>query len=650
MSLYYQYMEHYMGPALFAITMQAIKSDQPDISLQGIEFWSNVCDEEIELAFEASEAADLGRPPSRTSKFYAKGALQFLVPSLLEILTKQDEDADDDEWNPCKAASVCLMLLSNCVEDDIVQYVLPFVQANISSTDWHFREAAMMAFGSIMEGPSNLVPIVKQALNVVLTLAFDKSINVRDTTFWVLNKICEQVAEAVLEPETLKSVLEVLLQGLKAEPRVAANACWAINSLSESAHELALAYEGVSENPSTFALSPYFQSIVNFLLECADRPDSVQNNLRTSAYEALMELIKNSAKDCYQIVGATTLILLDRLKKLLNVEERMAGDPNLLDLQSLLCTALQSVLRKMTTEDAPKISDAIMTATLQMLIYSAKSGSINEDALLLASSLAEILGSNFVNYYPHFKEYLFAGLKSYQNASLCSVAIGVIADLCPVLSKELVPFCDEIMANLLEALSNDAVQRRTKSEILRVFGDIALAIDLEFKKYLEPVLQTLLQASNVNINRNNYEMVDYANELWESTLHAYTGIVQALKSEADSNCYMLLQDHFANIYQFLIRIASEYAELPDNIISAAAGLIGDMVSVFGPSLQPLIDNTFVQSMFAKGKKSKSTNTRTMVAWVNREMKRVRSQQESQMLQVAQNNVFNSLQTTTTAES
>lgn len=375
MSLYYVYMEHYMGPALFAITMQAIKSGQPEIVLQGIEFWSNVCDEEIELAFEASEASEQGRPPTRTSKFYAKGALQFLVPSLLQILTQQDEDSDEDEWNPCKAASVCLILLASCVENDIVQYVMPFITENIGKSDWHMREAAMMAFGSILEGPDPqlLVPIVEQALPTVIQLMHDESICVRDTTTWVLSKICEQVADVVVRPVPLKAVLDVLIEALKAEPRVAVNACWAINSLSEAANDLAPNTDG-SDTPRTNCLSEYFQVIVENLLAATDRQDAQMNNLRTSAYEALMELIKNSAQDCYQIVGNTTLILLERLKRVLSVETDNATqvDQNLLDIQSLLCGALQSVLRKMTPEDAPKISDAIMAATLQMLTFSGK--------------------------------------------------------------------------------------------------------------------------------------------------------------------------------------------------------------------------------------------------------------------------------------
>jgi importin subunit beta-1 len=89
MSLYYQHMEFYMKHALFAITVEAMRSDVDEVALQGIEFWSNVCDEEVDLSIELSEAQEMGRPPQRTSRFYAKGGLQFLVPILLETLTKQ---------------------------------------------------------------------------------------------------------------------------------------------------------------------------------------------------------------------------------------------------------------------------------------------------------------------------------------------------------------------------------------------------------------------------------------------------------------------------------------------------------------------------------------------------------------------------------
>ena len=53
----------------------------------------------------------------------------------MQTMTKQEEFDDEDDWNPCKAAGVCLMLLATCCEDDIVAHVLPFVKVGGSDCD-----------------------------------------------------------------------------------------------------------------------------------------------------------------------------------------------------------------------------------------------------------------------------------------------------------------------------------------------------------------------------------------------------------------------------------------------------------------------------------------------------------------------------------
>jgi importin subunit beta-1 len=60
MNLYYEFMEAYMGQALFAISVAAMKSSNDDVALQGIEFWSSVCEEESELHIELTEAMEEG--------------------------------------------------------------------------------------------------------------------------------------------------------------------------------------------------------------------------------------------------------------------------------------------------------------------------------------------------------------------------------------------------------------------------------------------------------------------------------------------------------------------------------------------------------------------------------------------------------------
>ncbi|KAK6961585.1 importin subunit beta-1 [Biomphalaria glabrata] len=595
MSLYYIYMTHYMGPALFAITVDAMEHENDEIALQGIEFWSTVCDEEVDLAIELSEAAEQGRPPERTSMFYAKGALQYLVPILLVTLTKQEEFDDDDEWNPCKAAGVCLMLMASCCEDDVVSFVLPFVRDNIRNENWRYRDAAVMAFGSILEGPDpeKMKPIVEQAMPMLIELLKDPSVVVRDTAAWTLGRVCEILPESVLHETCLTPLLTALVEGLVAEPRVASNVCWAFSSLAEAAFENAEQPEDGSE-PETYCLSNYFEIIVERLLHTADRPDGNQHNLRNAAYEALMELVKNSPKNCYLIVQKTTMIILERLERVLSMEGAIQSTNDRVqynDLQSLLCATLQSVLRKVTPEDAPKISDQIMTALLRMFqSTSGKAGGVQEDALLAMSTLIEVLGDKFQMYMDAFKPYLLLGLKNYAEYQVCLAAVGIVGDLCRALGTNILPHCDELMMMLLENLGNEGVHRSVKPQILSVFGDIALAIGPNFKMYLDVVMTTLQQASQAQVDKTDYDMIDYLNELREGCLEAYTGIVQGLKGDADSpNAdVVLIQPHVNHIVSFVEHIAVDDDKSESNV-AACCGLIGDLCSAFGSSMLPMVD-------------------------------------------------------------
>lgn len=50
-----------MPGALFPITLEAMRSEMDEVALQGIEFWSSVCEEEIDLANDASDEMDAGK-------------------------------------------------------------------------------------------------------------------------------------------------------------------------------------------------------------------------------------------------------------------------------------------------------------------------------------------------------------------------------------------------------------------------------------------------------------------------------------------------------------------------------------------------------------------------------------------------------------
>lgn len=632
LSLYYVYMEPYMGQALFPITLEAMKSDNDQVALQGIEFWSNVSEEEIDLSIEVQEAQESGSTPSRVSKFYARGALQYLMPVILEKLTKQEEYDDDDDWNPSKAASVCLMLLATCCEEEIVPHVLPFIKENIKSTNWRFRDAALMSFGSILGGLGEQTSknLAEQAIPTLIELMYDQNISVRDTTAWVFGRICEVIPSAAINPTYLKSLLEALTSALKAEPRVASNACWAFTGLAEAAAET----DHPDNVQETNCLSQYFAFIVEQLLMTTDRPDASQANLRGAAYEALMDMIKNAPNDCYSVVQKTTMVILERLNQVLQMDNQVAHSDRYQynDLQSLLCATLQSVLRKVTPSDAPQISDAIMTALLTMFDSSVRgeSGNVQEDALMAVSTLVDLLGEQFMKYMDAFKPYLIMGLKNHQEHQVCVAAVGLTGDICRTLRQPIVPYCDEIMTLLLHNLNEASLHRSVKPQILSVFGDIALGIGPEFQKYLPAVLQMLNQASQLQVNPNDYDMVDYLNELRESVLEAYTGIVQGLKgAERHANQDIrILEPHINGIVQYLTAIAADQDNINDSTIAVLAGLIGDLCSAFGQPLLPIIDNDHINKALQDGKKSRAGRTKQLSAWAAKEIKKLREQMTS----------------------
>ncbi|NWS46007.1 IMB1 protein, partial [Probosciger aterrimus] len=617
MSLYYQYMETYMGPALFAITIEAMKSDIDEVALQGIEFWSNVCDEEMDLAIEASEAAEQGRPPEHTSKFYAKGALQYLVPILTQTLTKQDENDDDDDWNPCKAAGVCLMLLATCCEDDIVPHVLPFIKEHIKNPDWRYRDAAVMAFGCILEGPepNQLKPLVIQAMPTLIELMKDPSVVVRDTTAWTVGRICEMLPEAAINDIYLAPLLQCLMEGLSAEPRVASNVCWAFSSLAEAAYEAADVADD-QEEPATYCLSTSFELIVQKLLETADRPDGHQNNLRSSAYESLMEIVKNSAKDCYPAVQKTTLVIMERLQQVLQMESHIQSTSDRIqfnDLQSLLCATLQNVLRKVQHQDALQISDVVMASLLRMFQSTAGSGGVQEDALMAVSTLVEVLGGEFLKYMDAFKPFLGIGLKNYAEYQVCLAAVGLVGDLCRALQSNILPFCDEVMQLLLENLGVDKVSQWccASPSALKPQGRAVHPLSVAF---LMPF-------------QSDYDMVDYLNELREGCLEAYTGIIQGLKGDQENvhPDVMLVQPRVEFILSYIDHIAGD-EDHTDVVVACAAGLIGDLCTAFGKDVLKLVESRpMIHELLTEGRRSKTNKTKTLATWATKELRKLKNQ-------------------------
>jgi importin subunit beta-1 len=82
--LYYDKLQPYVD-TLFQLTTAAIRTDDPIVGMQAIEFWSTVCDCETSVLEDISDGVE-------NAPLYLKlmeQAAPLLVPIMLETLTKQ---------------------------------------------------------------------------------------------------------------------------------------------------------------------------------------------------------------------------------------------------------------------------------------------------------------------------------------------------------------------------------------------------------------------------------------------------------------------------------------------------------------------------------------------------------------------------------
>lgn len=585
-STYYDILEPYMQ-TIFELTSNAVRGDQESVALQAIEFWSSICDEELELQeYGVVESGDSGPPHSH----FIEKALPSIVPMLLETLLKQEEDQDQEDgiWNLSMAGGTCLGLVARTVGDNIVPLVMPFVEANIVKPDWHGREAATYAFGSILEGPSieRLAPLVQSGFDFLVKAMRDENSHVKDTTAWTLGRMFEFLHSpangySVISPINLQQVMAVLLESMKDVPNVAEKVCGAI-------YYLAQGYEDAGDSSSV--LTPYLPDMITCLIATANRVDGSDSKLRSSAYETLNEVVRcSNISETVSVIGQLLPVIMNKLGHTIELHISSPDDREKQgDLQALLCGVLQVIIQKLSSSDNTKhiilqASDQIMFLFLK--VFGCRSSTVHEEAMLAIGALAYATGSEFSKYMAEFYKYLEMGLQNFEEYQVCAISVGVVGDVSRALDDRFLPYCDGIMSHLLKDLSSSELHRSVKPPIFSCFGDIALAIGVHFEKYLPYVLPMMQGAAEIcaQMDTNDEELMDYGNQLRRSIFEAYSGILQGFKGSKSE----LMLPHAGHLLQF-IELVSKDNQREENVSKAAVAVLGDLADALGPNMKVLL--------------------------------------------------------------
>jgi importin subunit beta-1 len=538
-----------------------------------------------------------------------------VVPVLLELLAKQDEDADDNEYNISRASYQCLQLWAQCVGSAVVPPVLAFVEKNLRSEDWHYRDASVSAFGAIMEGPDENVldPLVKQALPVLIAMMDDPVIHVKDSAAYALGRICEGAPSSLDAQQHLPPLIGALFNGLSSHPKMAASCCWSLMNLADR-----FAGEpGCQSNP----LSPHFQESVARLLQATERPDA-DSQLRTAAYEVLNAFVTNAAGDSVQLVAELSTVILERLENSIKLQTQVVSIEDkmqLEEMQTSLVSVVMSIVQRLEGDIKP-LADRIMQILLHILSSVGPKSSVPDTVFAAVGSVASAL-EDFIKYMDAFVPYLYNALGNQEEPALCSMAIGLVSDITRSLGEKVQPYCDTFMNYLLENLKSVNLGNQFKPAILQCFGDIAQAIGGHFQTYLSVVAQVLIQASSVTWNaENNYEMMDYVTSLREGIMDAWDGAIIAMKSSGQAQ---LITPYIEAIFG-LIRVIYNDTNRTEALLRSCCGVIGDLADAFpNGELREHFREDYLTALARETRSNQDflSRTRDTARWAREQIKR-----------------------------
>ena len=568
---------------------------------QAISFWSAVCDEEFNMIDSEEE---------EKCKKFIMGATPYLVPVLLKTMTCQEEGQDEDSNNKSTEAAACLAAIATTICDDILAHVIPWIKENIGNANWHLKEAAVMAFGCIMDGPQDISQYVGSVMDSLVSYLHDSEDLVRNSSAWAIMRVCEFSAASLGQHiiPLIQKLLEVLPQS---EPQTANHLCWSIH---HAANHICQSTETARPNP----MSPVLGKIVEVLVGQGDRSDANEANLRANAYEALNVVIACADEELIRTFVAPTLLPMfgERLNATFSMQVLNSDDLNTRnEWQSYFCGVLQTIINLMPPEALVQVdaasgmttADKFMHIFLQ--VFSSQNTTAAQEALLAVGSVCNVLPEGgFERYMPAFSPMLVGLIAASNEPSLCMLALTTTSDVARTLEAKMATYSDPIVEIILNVLSRQDVDSQIsqvhdyiKPAAYSCIGDIAMAIGAAMEKYLQYWLQALQQgcqiAKVINDELNAEDGYDddkrtYLNALCEGIFDGYTGVVQGLKAASQTlpgaTEAFLTPVALQGGCLMLVEVISQDKDKTESVIRTAVGLLGDLAETYGDKIKNLL--------------------------------------------------------------
>ena len=588
---HYPYIMRYME-TVYKLTVPMIQecSKDPEVVMQAIEVWITLGETEQHRAELEQDYLRQGAvvPDDVKSQRYVVGAQEALVQALYTPLTRQEEDQEEDAWDLSHAAATCLSVVAECTGGKIAPIVVDQYVKCVGNSNWHVREAVMVALGSIAESvpKADLAPVLAQpnVFGVLIQSIDDASPQVRQTAAWTLGRLCMSHIEALIGPDGSRynTILQAFAGHLKAEPRLVTACVWGIGCLADAISDF------VSERSIANPLMANLADLISTLYAQADAPTCTPR-LRRGAYQTIVTLVRSSTSDCTPVIEQVLLVALSRVEALVSGRYSLTAK-ELDEVGAHMASVISECLPKIGSR-AAQIGDRILNDYIQ-LYRKGTGAAAQEEAIFGIGTFASAVndGTNPIpaaklsDYLAAIYPILLECIKKPDEVDVCKAAIGAMGDIAGLAGPIFAQALPDVMGALVSIIQNSAVEPNIYPHVFGAFGDIAQAVGGSIEPFVDGLANICHQAMLTQVDMTDEDKVDYICELQYNSLTCISSLTSTLSS---SGKFEPLQRNIGVITDSVYLSMKNTKRTPD-LDKAIIACISDLFCAAGKSTAQLV--------------------------------------------------------------
>nr|UXY87347.1 importin beta-1 SU [Cryptomonas sp.] len=598
---YYYLLEEYVS-ILFELTIETISNDNDLVVLQVIEFWSTIADEEFQLNMDVYQALNEGRFISFYSRNYISKTSSYLPDLLLNCIKTKNETERVDEWNCCSAAGACLNIMSQASPREVIYPVIFFIDKNISNKILNIDiECITLAFIAIFDGIGSkvLYGYVRKMVEFWL-IYFEKSTN---SVRYIINLTVGKISHyfPCMIRHFLDRILQTILCNYINKP-IVHNPYWCLNEMLQS-----FSREGILDWCFEYTIS----IIINKILS-----KSQDNNITNELLELFSSLIINSSIRSRPFIFVVLPFFLSNFNtSVIKKENIFLTDNN--EAQKYLCRILGYFMQKYGEKVNPLLIEKMIRLLSQIIFEQGDNitnCSLEEEILACIGAIVQLHRNEFSLKVKEWVNFLLKCIDNIENVQNCSLAVGVIGDICRTVENEIKPYIDKIIDSLISNLRKNNLDGRLKPSLITCLGDIMLIYGFKSKHFnnlIDLFKKTVITSKEPNFDKN-IEILEINFKINESILECISGIIQGCQDQKNVSLIDKFYEKLKWIINHIYNTIS--SDRMFKIVKICIGLIGDLSLSFDSIKKVFQKEVWVYQLLHECKNNRESKLKNLGSW------------------------------------